>query len=123
MVGIVTKKPKDPVTFDRHDVKEPNPRANPIETPAQRALAPSRRQALTAALQFLAFGAVVASAGRAVAAAQKKIAKTIVHYQTHPHGKQTCANCTHFQPPHSCALVAGRIIPTGWCMLYGPKKA
>ncbi len=42
-------------------------------------------------------------------------------YQTTPKGNQSCANCSHFQPPASCGLVQGPISPKGWCMFYAAK--
>src|SRR4051812_31863093 len=35
--------------------------------------------------------------------------KVASHYQNHPNGTQHCAICRHFQPPHACEIVTGRI--------------
>jgi hypothetical protein len=51
------------------------------------------------------------------AAAQKK-PKTQVAYQNRPKGISSCATCSFFQAPKSCALVEGVVSPNGWCKLY-----
>ncbi|HTV29492.1 MAG TPA: high potential iron sulfur protein [Xanthobacteraceae bacterium] len=43
-------------------------------------------------------------------------------YQDKPKGKQMCSNCSHFEPPSSCGLVAGKISPNGWCRFYAQKS-
>ena len=43
-------------------------------------------------------------------------------YQDKPKGKQMCSNCSHFEPPSSCGLVAGKISPNGWCRFYAAKS-
>lgn len=66
--------------------------------------------------------AAVASVGVATrAVAQQKIDKSLVLYQDHPHEDQQCSKCLHFEPPSSCAIVAGPIVPTGWCGAFAPK--
>jgi hypothetical protein len=50
-----------------------------------------------------------------------KLPKAAVSYQTHPRGKQRCAVCALFEPPHSCKSVAGTISPNGWCQIFRPK--
>jgi len=44
--------------------------------------------------------------------------KVASHYQNHPNGTQHCAICRHFQPPHACEIVTGRISPHGWCRYF-----
>ena len=68
--------------------------------------------------------AAVAAAGVGVAtraSAQEKIEKSLVMYQDKPKDGQECDKCLHFQPPNACAIVAGPIIPTGWCGAFAPK--
>ena len=33
-----------------------------------------------------------------------------------------CAICRHFEPPHGCERVLGRISPQGWCRLFRRKR-
>ena len=53
--------------------------------------------------------------------ADRKMAKTQVRYGR---GAMTrhCSICAHFQPPKSCALVAGTIDPAAWCRLFERAK-
>lgn len=106
----------------------------------------SRRQWLTKAI--VVASAVVASPfvrpSQAKAATPPKIAKTVVHYQDHPDDGKMCGMCQHFIPAGgvaghgmmgngmmgpmgpgmmkdgTCQLVAGRIRPMGYCILYLP---
>jgi hypothetical protein len=52
------------------------------------------------------------------AAAEWKKSKTQVAYQNQPKGISSCATCSFFQTPKSCALVDGAVSPNGWCNLY-----
>jgi hypothetical protein len=82
------------------------------------------RRALCRAAAALAGAAVLGlAAPREAAGAATKIAQAAAKYQDHPHGSQHCAICTYFEPPSSCKLVAGRIVPNGWCELFSPKKS
>lgn len=47
-----------------------------------------------------------------------KMSKAAAHYQYHPRGGEQCGGCAHFRPPGSCEIVAGRIVPNGWCRYY-----
>lgn len=77
----------------------------------------SRRTILLAGAAIVAAGAAVRSA-----AAQQKIEKSLVMYQETPNKDgQKCSTCLNFQPPSSCALVAGAINANGWCGAYAPK--
>ena len=68
--------------------------------------------------------AAVAAVGVASrASAQQKIDKSLVLYQEKPKDGQECDKCLHFQPPNACAIVAGTIIPTGWCGAFAPKPS
>jgi hypothetical protein len=39
-------------------------------------------------------------------------------YQDSPKNNEQCSECTKFQPPKGCSVVAGDISPRGWCKLY-----
>ena len=65
--------------------------------------------------------AVLATSAAPGAKAQQKIEKSMVMYQEKPKGDQQCDKCLHWQPPGSCAIVAGPIIATGWCGVFAPK--
>ncbi len=82
------------------------------------------RRSLLRQVTFAAGGAAVlataATADRADAA-DTKVAQKAVAYQDTPKGPQRCDNCTYFEPPSSCKVVAGVISPSGWCQLYSKK--
>ncbi len=90
---------------------------------AQRAAAAevSRRSFCRAAA--LAGAAALGLAATREAAAAAKISQAAAKYQDRPHDSQHCSICTYFEPPSSCKLVAGRIVPNGWCQLFSPKKS
>jgi hypothetical protein len=70
-------------------------------------------------------GLTVLAAGlstRAQAQAPQKLAQKVVQYQTTPKNGQQCSNCVNFEPPNACKLVEGSIVPTGWCIAFGPKS-
>jgi hypothetical protein len=77
---------------------------------------PTRRAFMLGAL---AATIVAGAAGRSLA--QQKADPKMVQYQDKPKGDLECDKCLHFEPPASCKLVAGKINPKGWCMLYAPK--
>jgi hypothetical protein len=82
----------------------------------------SRRRALKALTGLLAF--VIAAPGlirSRRAQAQQKATRQQVQYQETPKNKQECSTCLQFVAPDSCKLVAGKISPKGWCLLYAPK--
>lgn len=56
------------------------------------------------------------------AAASSKMPQKAVKYQPTPKGKARCDNCALWQPPSSCKLVDGTIVPSGWCVLYKAKS-
>jgi hypothetical protein len=60
-------------------------------------------------------------AGRAAAAAAK-IGQRDAKYRDHPNGQQRCAICLNFEPPKSCKLVAGPIVPAGWCQFFAARE-
>ena len=53
--------------------------------------------------------------------AQQKATKQQVQYQETPKKGQDCEKCLQFTPPDGCKLVAGKINPKGWCLLFAPK--
>lgn len=58
-----------------------------------------------------------------VAAAAPQTTQEAAGYQTQPNGDQRCALCVHFQPPASCQIVQGTIVPNGWCKLFHAKSS
>jgi hypothetical protein len=81
----------------------------------------SRRGLLKAAVA--GSGVVLAAAIVGPTAASAKVAQRSVSYRGAPNGTARCANCTLWQPPAACKVVAGVISPNGWCSIYAPKKA
>ena len=78
-------------------------------------------------LKFTALfaGASLLSRAGAQQTAVQKASKETMKYQDKPGvNGQKCADCMHFQPPKSCAIVAGDISPKGWCVAWvaKPKK-
>ena len=66
-----------------------------------------------------AAGALVAGAAFAARAQQpEKLGKADAEYQDTPKNGQQCSECTKFQPPQGCSVVAGAVSPKGWCKLY-----
>ncbi|PPQ30653.1 high-potential iron-sulfur protein [Rhodopila globiformis] len=78
--------------------------------------AASRRQVLCAGL------AVAGGLAAAGARAQEKIAPEMVQYQRTPKDGNKCATCVNFEPPDTCKIVAGKVIPEGWCIAYAPME-
>jgi hypothetical protein len=72
------------------------------------------RRAILLAAASLACSDVEAQA----AAPTKKISKRQAGYQDTPKDVRSCATCSLFQPPRSCAVVEGVISPNGWCSLF-----
>ena len=58
--------------------------------------------------------------GAATAAAQTKVAQSVVRYQGTPRGNARCDNCVQWLAPSSCKVVQGSVAAAGWCMLYAP---
>lgn len=54
-------------------------------------------------------------------AAPSKLDQRSAAYQPTPKGKARCDNCTQWQVPDACKVVAGKISPAGWCVLYARK--
>jgi hypothetical protein len=60
--------------------------------------------------------------GATPAVASNKMSQKAMSYRPSPNGNQRCDNCANWQPPNACKLIDGTIAPTGWCILYRPKK-
>jgi hypothetical protein len=54
--------------------------------------------------------------------AQEKLSKTEAKYQDHPNGQQRCGICLQFKPPGACQVVAGTVVPTGWCQFFAGRE-
>jgi hypothetical protein len=50
--------------------------------------------------------------------AYNRMNKVASHYQNRPNGSEYCGRCRHFQAPHACEIVTGRISPRGWCRYF-----
>jgi hypothetical protein len=108
----------------------PGPRVRALRGPrmnscrGQESARLSRRslfEGAAAILTGIAAAAVPAARGEAVAAT--KISQTAAQYQDHPKGAQHCSICVHFVSPSACQLVAGKISPNGWCVLFAAKSS
>ncbi len=49
--------------------------------------------------------------------------KAALQYQPHPKGKDHCSVCANFIAPHCCKVVAGSVVPDGYCLAFAPKPA
>jgi High potential iron-sulfur protein len=58
-----------------------------------------------------------------LAEAGTKVSQSDVQYQRAPKDGQDCQHCYQFVAPHGCKMVAGDIVPTGWCGLWVKKPA
>ena len=53
--------------------------------------------------------------------------KANANYQDKPKGGKACSMCAYYIPgakpsaPGQCKVVAGAIVPTGWCTLFAAK--
>jgi hypothetical protein len=81
----------------------------------------SRRELLGGAALALGFAAA-GSAAAAETPEAEKIKQADAHYQNRPQGQQRCAICLQFEPPSSCRIVAGPIVPTGWCQFFAARE-
>jgi hypothetical protein len=80
----------------------------------------ARRSMLRSSFAAVA-GVAALGMGTQHAAAQQKLAKTMIMYQDGPKDGLRCDACTHWQPPNACAIVEGPINPAGWCGAFAPK--
>jgi hypothetical protein len=74
----------------------------------------SRRRLLRGATA----GIAAAAAGLGSTEAEAHDSKAVAHYRNRPNGGQYCGICRHFCPPGGCEIVAGRIMPHGWCRFW-----
>jgi hypothetical protein len=58
-----------------------------------------------------------------LAEAGTKVWQSAVRYQPAPRYGQDCQHCYQFVTPHGCKMVAGDIVPTGWCGLWVKNPA
>ena len=82
---------------------------------------PGQRRALLQ-MAGLAALAPTAAAITSKAQAQEKIPQATVMYQATPKDGQRCDQCQHWQAPNGCAIVAGDIVPAGWCGVWVKKE-
>jgi hypothetical protein len=84
----------------------------------------TRRTIIFGAAGLPALGALALSTPAAAAGTTPQSA---VKYQMHPNGPNQCSKCNYFIPganpkaPAHCKVVAGNIIPNGWCQLFAAK--
>ncbi|CCJ07691.1 high-potential iron-sulfur protein [Methylocystis sp. SC2] len=63
-------------------------------------------------------GAAIAGIGAATPA-RARTSKAAAAYRGAPNGRQSCANCSYFNPPSGCGVVSGAVSARGWCNLWG----
>jgi hypothetical protein len=64
---------------------------------------------------FITCAAMMASGS---AAAERKASKSEAGYQSKSKSVYSCADCTFFRAPVSCARVQGAVNANGWCKFY-----
>jgi hypothetical protein len=67
-------------------------------------------------------GATIAATGLSALSggtAEAKTSQGAVAYRGSPKGRQSCANCSWFEPPSGCGVVRGPVSSRGWCSLWG----
>jgi hypothetical protein len=50
--------------------------------------------------------------------ADEKMTRAQAQYQDTPNGIYSCGNCSLFERPTSCKVVAGEISEDGWCKAF-----
>ena len=77
----------------------------------------SRRTAVRAAI-----GGVAAALSLQTSSAQadEKMTRQQAQYQDTPNGIYSCGNCSLFERPKSCKVVAGDVSEDGWCKAFAP---
>jgi hypothetical protein len=66
--------------------------------------------------------AVAATTGLAAAADDSSGTKAQFKYQLKPGpGGKKCSACALFKAPGACAVVKGKISPSGYCIAFAPK--
>ena len=79
----------------------------------------SRRVLLRTGLAIAAGTTLAVGAARAQ---DEKIAQELVQYQNQPKDGQQCNKCAQWVEPNACKIVAGKILPQGYCVAYAPKE-
>jgi hypothetical protein len=74
----------------------------------------------TARRTLLRAGLAVAATrlGALAAQTEQKFSKAAAEYQDTPKNGLSCAACSLFRAPRSCAVVEGEISPQGWCRFF-----
>ena len=80
------------------------------------------RRAFLRASGGVAVGGIVVETTSRRAAASAKLSQQVVAYQDHPDGGKRCDQCTHFQAPNACRIVAGVIRPDGYCRFFTARN-
>ncbi len=75
----------------------------------------SRRNAVRAALGGVSAGLSFRASS---AEADEKMTREQARYQDTPNGIYSCANCSLFERPKSCKVVAGDVSEDGWCKAF-----
>lgn len=78
------------------------------------------RRGLLRGVAMAAGGAAILAA--AITPAEAKMTQQAAGYQDSAKNGQTCATCSFFKGPSSCALVDGTISQNGWCRFYSKKS-
>lgn len=76
----------------------------------------ARRRVLSLALKLIGAGLALGLGARPAAA---KSSKAAAAYRGSPNGRQSCANCSYFDPPSGCSVLRGPVSARGWCNLWG----
>jgi hypothetical protein len=74
----------------------------------------SRRTAIGAAIGGISAALSLQTSTRA----DEKMTRAQAQYQDTPNGIYSCSNCSLFERPKSCKVVAGDVSEDGWCKAF-----
>ena len=75
----------------------------------------SRRTAIRAAISGIS---AALSLRASSSQADEKMTRAQAQYQETPNGIYSCGNCSLFERPKSCKVVAGDVSEDGWCKAF-----
>jgi High potential iron-sulfur protein len=75
----------------------------------------SRRSVIRAAISGIS---AALSEPASSSQADEKMTRAQAQYQDTPNGIYSCGNCSLFERPKSCKVVAGEVSEDGWCKAF-----
>jgi High potential iron-sulfur protein len=75
----------------------------------------SRRSVIRAAISGIS---AALSLQASSSQADEKMTRAQAQYQDTPNGIYSCGNCSLFERPKSCKVIAGEVSEDGWCKAF-----